>query len=666
MSDTPKEEKMNELERLQQEVRELNSALAASAAQAQKLNEAADFHRLVIENVRDLIWTMDLDLKYTYMSPSIKEIRGYTPEEALELSVEESTTPESLNRLMAGFQSALKHHAKRASGKDDPRVVEFEVRCKDGSTRWMEGNMTFLRDDSGKPIQLLGVGRDITERKLAEADLQKWGHVFETATWGIEIFGADGSTLQRVNRASAELHGYTIDEILLLTRDDLFPPEAHEKLQVSIAEANAEGFCTFQSTRKRKDGTLFPVSIHASIARDAKGEVLYHVMHVQDLTEQEHGERALLRASRMEATATLAGGVAHDFNNLMVSVLGNASLLRMQLPHDDSCAQMLREIESAAEQAAALSQQMLAFARGGKYQPVVMNLNHTLRDALKLQARTLPPRIHIQQVLAHDLWNVYADSSQMTQIIVNLCLNAVDATEANGQVRFTTENVSVDREYARAHKALRPGRYVRLSVEDFGEGMDEETLSRAFEPFFTTRSQGRGLGLSAIYGIVKNHDGYIYGESEVDTGTVFRLYLPATTLPLQKTREPRSVSTEGGETVLLIDDEKAVVNVARNILERLGYNVVCASNGREALKVAQTFDGEIDIAVLDMGMPEMGGAETFPLLLQARPNIKVIICSGYDLDEDAQALLDSGADAFLRKPFTPSELGAEIQKVLNS
>jgi hypothetical protein len=396
----------------------------------------------------------------------------------------------------------------------------------------------------------------------------------------------------------------------------------------------------------------------------------------RDVTESKHAEEAVRAASRMEATATLAGGIAHDFNNLMVGVLGNAELLQMRLSDSPEAMRMLNTIARSAQQAGELAQQMLAFARGGKYQPRIISLNDIVSDVLRLEERSFPPRIRFEQSLEPNLWAVKADPVQIGQVIMNLSVNAVEAIEDKGKVTIVTRNVAAEeyrepRPVADESAPKRPagldrGSYVCLVVSDTGKGMVQETISHIFEPFFTTKFQGRGLGLAAAYGIVKNHGGLVTVSSEVGRGSTFTVYLPTVEGEQPALRKPAAkiAAADGQEMVLVIDDEPVVLQVTREILERLGYRVLCAHDGQEGVEIAQSFPEEIHVAVLDMGMPVMGGAQAYPLLMKARPNLKVLISSGYELDPAAQALLDAGASAFIQKPFRAHVLATTIRKAL--
>ena len=486
-------------------------------------------------------------------------------------------------------------------------------------------------------------------------------------THGWENWVSPSGKLLWVNPAIERITGYTPDEALAMTDYPL--PLIHPDDREAVARA-FEGALAGESGAdmrwriRHKDGSTVWVSIAWQPAFSADGKPLGHRSSVRDISARVRAEEGLLKASRMEATATLAGGIAHDFNNLMVPVLGNASMVREDLGDDHACAPMLHDIEKAARQAASLAQQMLAYARGGKYQPRPMDLNETVQTTLRVQERAFPARVRVERAMAADLHNVRADAAQMEHVAMALCINAVEAIKGHGRVMITTRNVEVDEEFAAAHAGLKPGPHVYLSVEDTGAGMTPEVARQVFEPFFTTKFQGRGLGLAAAYGIVKNHDGHISVYSEPGRGATFKVYLPAVEDGIERRAQPPTSIPTGTETILVAEDEEMIRTMAQSILGRLGYRILLARHGSEAVRVAREFDGDIHLAILDMEMPFMGAPEAFPLLIEARPDMKVILMSGYELDARAQGVLDAGASAFLQKPFLIRELGAVIRKAL--
>lgn len=377
-------------------------------------------------------------------------------------------------------------------------------------------------------------------------------------------------------------------------------------------------------------------------------------------------DSAMLAASRMEATATLAAGIAHDYNNLMYVVLGNAELLQNDLGDDHPNANMLQEIKEAARKASDLAQRLLAFARGGAYEMTRADLNQILRDTLRNQARLVPQRIQVTCAFEPKLWNIKADRSHMEMILTSLCSNAIEAIEGDGKIHITTRNADVSDRLAEKHPGLKSGRYVILNVEDTGQGMNEEVLAKALEPFFSTKFKGRGLGLASVYGIVKNHRGYITIQSEENEGTTCTIYLPALEVEAEQAPDSPRARTTGTKTILVVDDEAAILALTKEMLEPIGFQVLTANGGQAALDIVCEHQGDIHLVLLDMGMPTMDGPTAFPLLTAQRPEMKVILFSGYELDATTQALLDAGASAFLMKPVTSQELVAEIRRVLDT
>jgi CheY-like chemotaxis protein len=377
-------------------------------------------------------------------------------------------------------------------------------------------------------------------------------------------------------------------------------------------------------------------------------------------------DAAILAASRMEATATLAAGISHDYNNLMQVVLGNAEFVRSDLGDGHPDAEILREIEAAARRASDLAQRLLAFARGGAYLMENVDLNRIITQALRAQERIVPQGIQVTCDLDGRLQSVKADRTQLGMLLTSLCANAVEAIAEYGEIRIATKNTNIDDALAEEHAGLKPGRYAVLSVEDTGSGMNEEILAKAFEPFFSTKFQGRGLGLAAVYGIVKNHGGCIAMESKENEGTTCTIYFPAVEAAVKKpANPPTAAAAKGTGTILVVEDEEVLLRMTSEMLTRLGYQVLTADNGRSALTRVREHDGEIHLVLLDMGMPVMDGPTAFPLLKKERPEMKVLLFSGYELDSVAQGLLDAGASGFLMKPVTSNTLAAEIRSALS-
>ncbi|HOZ46323.1 MAG TPA: PAS domain S-box protein [Candidatus Hydrogenedentes bacterium] len=562
-----------------------------------------------------------------------------------------------------------------------PLDREERLGYKSGRSRWVHALKVPLRDQSGEVIGLVGVSRDISKRREAEEALRVTQENLRTILENSRDIAfrqkVATRTYEYVSPCVGDLLGFSAGELLAMTIDDIDERIHPDDIAAVLAYRKGQSASSpgdnvphlIEYRIKHKNGEYRWFSESATLVWGEEGRLDSIVGTMRDITEQKQAESAVRTASRMEATATLAGGIAHDFNNLMVGVLGNAELLEMKLPERPDIKRMLNSIAKSAQQAGELAQKLLAFARGGKYQPRILNLNESILETLQLEERSFPPNIRIERDFERALWPVRADPSQINQVVMNLSINAVEAIEGQGTITIVTRNLEVDEDFARMHPGLKTGSYAYLAVEDTGKGMTPDVRAKVFEPFFTTKFQGRGLGLAAVYGIVKNHNGHISVYSEPGRGTAFKVYLPAVqqapeavadSEPSKKSALPR-----GDETILVIDDEEVVLSVTRQMLEGFGYKVLLAHDGQEAVDIAKTYDGPIHLSVLDMGMPVMGGAQAYPLLMQARPDMQVIICSGYELGPSAQALLRSGARSFIQKPFRADVMAQEVRKAID-
>jgi len=380
-------------------------------------------------------------------------------------------------------------------------------------------------------------------------------------------------------------------------------------------------------------------------------------------------EAQLLHAQKMESIGRLAGGVAHDFNNLLTPIIGSADLMMMSIGKDHELREDIEEIKKAADRAASLTRQLLAFSRRQVLEPKVINLNDVIPDMDKMLRRLIGEDIDLETALAPDLDQVEADPGQIEQVIMNLAVNARDAMPQGGKLTIETANVDLDEAYAHNHVAVTPGPYVMMAISDTGIGMDKETLSRIFEPFFTTKEKGKGtgLGLSTVYGIVKQSGGNTWVYSEPGKGTTFKIYLPRVEKQIEATEDTEAVaeSLTGSETILVVEDNEMVRDLAQSILQHYGYDVLEAQDGEEAIKVSKGHDGPIHLMLTDVVMPGMDGNEMAEHITALRPNLKIIYMSGYT----ENAIVHHGVldlkTAFIQKPFTPQSLARKVREVLD-
>jgi PAS domain S-box-containing protein len=509
------------------------------------------------------------------------------------------------------------------------------------------------------------------ERKRAEEALARsettYRSLVEDSPFGIFQSAPDGRLLA-VNPALVSMLGYASEAELLqknMEKDVYVDPDERARL---IEEVTQRGNLEAESVWRRKDAKAITVRQTGRVVRDAHGGVEYFNVILEDITEHRLLENQLRQAQKMEAIGRLAGGVAHDFNNLLTAIFGYVDLLREDLPEGSSARQDTEEIRKAAERAAALTRQLLAFSRQQVLEAVIVNVNDLVEEFDKMLRRLIGEDVELRAALAPDLANVRADPGQLQQVLMNLVVNARDAMPTGGKLLIETANADLTEEYAELHQPVIPGAYVMLAVSDTGVGMDADTRARIFEPFFTTKEKGRGtgLGLSTVYGIVKQSGGYIWVYSEPGHGTTFKVYLPRVDAPAHPVAQPREARTLAGtETILLAEDDEMLRPLAKGLLRKLGYIVLEAPSAEEALGAAAGHDGPIHLLVADVVMPGASGRELARRLAASRPETKVLYVSGYTDDAIVRhGLLDPGL-AFLQKPFTPDTLARKVREVLD-
>ncbi len=503
-----------------------------------------------------------------------------------------------------------------------------------------------------------------TLRMLGDAEM-KFRLLFESNPQPMWVFAKDTLQFLEVNPAAAERYGYTRDEFLSMKLLDVRPEEEVPGLLKVLAQG-AEKTYSGHWRHRAKDGRLFEVEVAARNITFA-GRAARLVI-INDVTERKLLEAQFRQAQKMEAVGTLAGGIAHDFNNLLTVITGYSYMLKEALADDRKLAEDITQIEQAAEKAAGLTRQLLAFSRRQVLEPKTIVLNDVVRGMEKMLRRVIGEDIELITVPSPDLGLVRADPGQIEQVLMNLAVNARDAMPKGGKLVFETDNVELDEAYARSHMGARTGNYVQLAVSDTGTGMDAETMQHIFEPFFTTKGLGRGtgLGLSTVYGIVKQSGGYIWAYSEPGHGTTFKIYLPLVQGETEaKPPESREPARHGSSTVLLVEDDEALRDLAARILRQHGYSVLPASGGAEAELLCRRFEGKIHLLVTDVVMPGMSGAKLARRLRRQRPDIRVLFISGYTDNVLQHGILKSNT-AFLQKPFTANSLAEKVASVLEA
>jgi two-component system cell cycle sensor histidine kinase/response regulator CckA len=645
--------------------------------------EGEERFRMLAENARDSIWTMDMELRYTYMSPYVKHMLDYTPEECVAIPLSKIMTPDSLERCMQVMYEELENEKRTDRNPLRSRIVEVEYIHKNGGRVPAEVKMTFLRNADGRAVGILGYTRDITESKrtaeaLKESE-EKYRLIAENMADVISILDMN-LRFTYTSPSIMRLRGLTVEEALQQTLDQVLTPESMKTALAAFEEEmklEADGTAvpnrirTMEMEEYRKDGSVIWVEVSMSYLRDKDLKPVGMLAVTRDLSERKQAEEErrkledrLRHTDKMEAIGTLAGGIAHDFNNLLMGMQGYASLMLLEVDSSHPFYERLRLIEDQIRSGAELTGQLLGFARGGRYEVKSADINEIVEKSASLFGRT-KKEISIHRRYGTNLWSVELDRGQMEQVFMNLFVNAWQAMPGGGEIFLETENLLLDDVRALSY-SVSPGKYVKISVTDTGTGMDEKTRERIFDPFFTTKGMGRGtgLGLATVYGIVKGHKGAINVYSEPGHGTTFNIYLPASGKAVIEDKKATETLAMGTETILLVDDEKMVLDVSRKMLEILGYKVYAVGSGQEAVAVYMEKKQEIDLVLLDMIMPGISGGQTFDRIREINPEIKVLLSSGYSINGEAKGIMDRGCEGFIQKPFQLEKLSRKIREVL--
>ncbi|NOX34297.1 MAG: transporter substrate-binding domain-containing protein, partial [Deltaproteobacteria bacterium] len=485
--------------------------------------------------------------------------------------------------------------------------------------------------------------------------------LFESIPDGVIATGSDGRVIS-ANLACADILGCKKPEELVGVKAAMLYMNKKDR-QKMLPDIMKEGYLKDYDVRiRRLDGEPRDLLCSFKLIKDQKGELLRINCIFRDITQKKILEKQLYQAQKMEAVGTLAGGIAHNFNNLLMGIQARTSLLLSEIDAGHEYFEHLEGIDKCAKDAADLTKQLLGYARGGKFEVTPSNINELVKDQ-SLMFRRLKKEINIQGKYEKHIWAVEIDKGQIKQVLMNLFVNACQAMPDGGGIYVQTRNFVVDRGYTKAFK-IKPGNYVKISITDTGIGMDKDVCTRIFDPFFTTKRKngGTGLGLASVYGIIKNHEGIINVYSEPGQGTTFNIYLPASGKKFVDAPEVSRQILKGKGTVLLVDDEKMIVDVGSKLIEKLGYKAIGVNSGKEAINIYRDNWKKIDIVIIDMIMPDMGGGELYKQLKRINPDILAILSSGYSINGQASMILDQGCDGFIQKPFGLAELSSKLSE----
>ncbi|MHB8810527.1 MAG: PAS domain S-box protein [Desulfobulbaceae bacterium] len=625
----------------------------------EELSRSEARYRELFESNPHPMWIYDTEtLAFLAVNNAAVAHYGYSREEFLSLTIKDIRPPEDVTRLMekvADIRNGLNDSGTWRHRKKDGSVIDVEITSH--TLRYKD-----------RPARLI-LAHDVTARKRAQEALaqseNKFRSLFQNHAAVKLIIDPENGTIVDANEAAAGFYGWPVEKLcrMNIAQINTLPPaKIKEEIEKVLSQRNTH----FEFKHRKADGAIADVEVFSSKVDIDGKEYLHSIIH--DITDLRQLENQLLQAQKMESVGRLAGGVAHDFNNMLGVILGNTEMALARVNPSDPLYNDLRDILGAARKSAEITRQLLAFARKQTISPRVIDLNETVESMLKILRRLIGEDINLAWLPGPGIWPVMADPSQIDQILANLCVNARDAIAGVGKVTIETDKVTFDAAYCADHAGFAPGDFVLLAVSDDGCGMDKGILDHVFEPFFTTKEigQGTGLGLATVYGIVKQNNGFISVYSEPKKGTTFKIYLPrhAGEAGLPEMRSDSVFPSGSGETVLLVEDEVSLLALTKKILEGLGYAVLDAATPGQALALAREHAGSIDLLLTDVVMPEMNGRDLAGRLQVQHPGLKVLYMSGYTADVIAhRGVLEKGVQ-FLQKPFAKRELAIKVREAL--
>lgn len=629
------------------------------------LRASEERYRSVFENTGTATVILEEDMTISTANAQFEKLSGCSKEDIEgKMRWTEFVAKEDLDR-MKGYHTKRRENAGNAPAEYEFRFIDTHGEAKD----------IFLR--AGMiPGTMKGISSllDISSRKQAVGALKKsearYRELVQNANSIIMRRDTQG-TITFFNEFACDFFGFTEDEILGKNIVGTIVPERDSSgidltAMVKKISCHPEKYTTNENENMRRNGDRVWVAWTNKAIRDKDGDIVEILCIGNDITERKQLEAQLRQAQKMEAIGTLAGGVAHDFNNLLMGIQGHISLMLMGADPSHPHYEHLKGVEEFVQRASNLTRQLLGFAKGGKYEVKPTNLNEMLAKSSDMFART-KKEISIYEKYQENIWAVEVDQGQIEQVLFNLYVNAWQAMHGGGELYLETENVRLSKEFVRPFQA-EPGRYVKISVTDTGIGMDEKTQQRIFDPFFTTKDMGRGtgLGLASAYGIINNHHGIIHVFSKKGEGTTFTLYLPASEKGIEQEEKVFDMIERGTEIILLVDDEEMILEIGRELLNAMGYEVYTARSGTEAVELYKGKKDSIDLVILDMVMPEMGGGQVYDRMKEINPDLRVLLSSGYSIDGQAYEIMERGCNGFIQKPFNLTELSAKIKEILQT
>jgi PAS domain S-box-containing protein len=623
------------------------------------LRQSEDRLRNLVETTSDWVWEVDENAVYTYVSPKVRDILGYEPEDVLGKTLFDLMPAEEAFRVASIFGPI-------AAAQKPVTLLENTIIHKEGHLVVLETSGVPFFDSEGLFRGYRGIDRDITERKWAQEQVREQATLLDKSQDAILVLDIEDRILFW-NKSAERLFGWSASEAVGSKADELLFKQTPNQLKEAQKIVAQQGEWQGDLHQVTKDGKKILVESRWTLVRDDEEQPKSILVVNTDITEKKQLEAQFLRAQRMESIGTLAGGIAHDLNNVLAPILMAVQLLELKLP-DERSQQWLQILETNAKRGADLVKQVVSFARGIEGDRTIVQVRHLISEIRQIAKETFPKSIEVYTDAFPDLWTVCGDATQLHQVLMNLCVNARDALPDGGTLSISAQNIFIDDYYARLNIDATVGSYIVITVSDTGIGIPAETLDRIFEPFFTTKEigKGTGLGLSTVIGIIKSHGGFVNVCSEVGQGTEFKVYLPAIEETETLSVNDLELPTGQGELILVVDDEAAIRKITQTSLETYAYKVLTASDGIEAIALYAQHKAEISLVLIDMMMPEMDGLTAIRTLRKMNPNLKIVAVSGLNSNDNLAQVAVFDVNTFLSKPYTTKNLLETINAVLST
>jgi len=635
--------------------------------------QSEEKYRGILENIEDGYFEVDLKGNFTFFNDSVCRLIGYSPSAMEGMNNREYMDAENAKKVLQAFNQVYE------TGKPT-KGFDWEITAVDNSIRQVDASVSLITDKESNRIGFRGIVRDMTHRKQAEKALkeneEKYKQLVNHAPAGIYEIDFTTGKLVSANDVMCEYTGYTKNELLNMSALDFLTEESQiqllDRMDKLFKGEKLSGSVEYKA--RTKGGLEFWMLINARYSYDKDGKVKRATVVAHDITERKQAEQEkerleeqLQQAQKMEAIGTLAGGIAHDFNNILSIIIGYTELVLMNGNVDDEVRQNLKEVFNASKHARDMVKQILAFSRQNKNERKPIQVAHIVKEVIKLLRASLPATISIQEHIEKNIGIIEADPTQIQQVMMNLCTNASHAiNEKDGVLKISLSNIELEQIASANIPDLKPGSYLKLSVSDTGHGIHPNAHKKIFNPYFTTKEkeEGTGLGLAVVQGIIKSHGGAITVESEVGQGATFHVYLPTIQREVTMDEVESTALPMGQERILLVDDEQPLVEIGKQMLQRLGYTVAARTSSIEALELFKMHPDRFDLVITDIVMPNMTGEKLAEKLMGIRADIPIILCTGYSEKFTRRQASDMGIQSFLMKPLVMRDLASTVRQAL--